>query len=75
MLSGTAATFIMASSAGAQNGSSPIPSFAHTGDGIAQDRAFWEQVASLYDVDRSMANLENGYWGIMAKPVLAEFVR
>jgi selenocysteine lyase/cysteine desulfurase len=74
MLTGAAATVIMASSASAQTGSSPIPSFARTGDSIAQDRAFWQQVASLYDVDRSMANLENGYWGIMAKPVLAEYI-
>jgi len=75
MLGGTAATILMAGSASAQNDSSPIPSFARTGDSIAQDRAFWQQVASLYDVDRTMANLENGYWGIMAKPVLAEYVR
>ena len=75
MLSGTAATFIMGGSAIAQDGSSPIPSFARTSDSIAQDRVFWQQVASLYDVDRSMANLENGYWGIMAKPVLAEYIR
>ena len=74
MLTGTAATFVMASSASAQNGSQAFPSFARSGDSIAQDRAFWEQVASLYDVDRSMANLENGYWGIMAKPVLAECI-
>ena len=52
-----------------------LPSFTRTGDSIPQDRVFWEQVASLYDVDRSMANLENGYWGIMAKPVLAEYFR
>lgn len=75
MLTGTAATFVMASSASAQNGSQAFPSFARTGDSVAQDRAFWEQVGSLYDVDRSMANLENGYWGIMAKPVLAECIR
>jgi isopenicillin-N epimerase len=75
VLSGTAATFLMAGSASAQNDASPIPSLARTGDSIAQDRAFWQQVASLYDVDRSMANLENGYWGIMAKPVLAEYLR
>jgi selenocysteine lyase/cysteine desulfurase len=75
MLGGTAATLMMARSAGAQNGSSPIPSFARTGDSIAQDRAFWQQIASHYDVDRTMANLENGYWGIMSKPVLAEYVR
>jgi isopenicillin-N epimerase len=74
MLTGTAATFVMTSSARAQNGSQAFPSFARSGDGIAQDRAFWGQVASLYDVDRSMANLENGYWGIMAKPVLAECI-
>jgi len=75
MLGGTAATLMMARSAGAQNGSSPIPSFARTGDSIAQDRAFWQQIASHYDVDRTMANLENGYWGIMSRPVLAEYVR
>jgi hypothetical protein len=72
---GGAATLIVAGSAAAQNDPSAIPSFARTGDNIAQDRAFWAQVASHYDVDRSMANLENGYWGIMAKPVLAEYIR
>ena len=75
LLGGTAATVLLAGSAQAQDGGSPIPSFARSGDGIAQDRAFWRQVASLYDVDRSMANLENGYWGIMSKPVLAEYLR
>ncbi|MBR1210555.1 aminotransferase class V-fold PLP-dependent enzyme [Bradyrhizobium sp. JYMT SZCCT0180] len=75
VLGGTAAAIVTASSASAQNGASSLPSFTRTGDSIAQDRTFWEQVASLYDVDRSMANLENGYWGIMARPVLAEFVR
>ena len=75
MLGGTAATLLLAGNASAQNGSSPIPSLARSGDSIAEDRAFWEQVASLYDVDRTMANLENGYWGIMAKPVLAEYIR
>lgn len=75
MLGGTAAVVIMAGSAGAQDGSSAIPSLARTGDSIAQDLAFWQQVASLYDVDRTMANLENGYWGIMSKPVLAEYLR
>jgi selenocysteine lyase/cysteine desulfurase len=75
MLGATAASFIVARSASAQDSSSAIPSFARSGDGIAQDRAFWQQVASLYDVDRSMANLENGYWGIMSRPVLAEYIR
>lgn len=42
---------------------------------VASDSAYWERVAALYDVDRSLTNLENGYWGIMAKPVLAEYLR
>ncbi|MBR1236457.1 aminotransferase class V-fold PLP-dependent enzyme [Bradyrhizobium sp. AUGA SZCCT0182] len=75
VLGGTAAAIVTASSASAQNGASSLPSFTRTGDSISQDRPFWEQVASLYDVDRGMVNLENGYWGIMARPVLAEFVR
>jgi selenocysteine lyase/cysteine desulfurase len=28
-----------------------------------------------YDVDRSMTNLENAYWNVMAKPVMAEYVK
>jgi selenocysteine lyase/cysteine desulfurase len=42
---------------------------------IATDTAFWSDVAALHDVDRSVTNLENGYWGVMAKPVLAEYIR
>lgn len=42
---------------------------------VARDAAFWDRVAGLYDVDRSITNLENGYWGIMAKPVLADYLR
>ena len=37
---------------------------------IATDANYWAAVRDLYDVDRSIANLENGYWGIMARPVL-----
>ncbi|MGV1761758.1 aminotransferase class V-fold PLP-dependent enzyme [Rhizobium sp. A22-96] len=35
----------------------------------------WKAVRDLYDIDPAMTNLENGYWGIMAKPVLAEYLR
>lgn len=28
----------------------------------------------LYEVDRALANLENAYWGIMAKPVLERYL-
>lgn len=41
---------------------------------IATDKAYWAAVGDLYDVDRSIANLENGYWGIMARPVLQAYL-
>lgn len=41
---------------------------------LASDAGFWSAVRDLYDVDRSIANLENGYWGIMARPVLEAYV-
>jgi isopenicillin-N epimerase len=41
---------------------------------IATDANYWAAVRDLYDVDRSIANLENGYWGIMARPVLEAYI-
>lgn len=40
----------------------------------APDVAYWERVSAEYDVDRSVTNLENAYWGVMAKPVEAAYV-
>ena len=37
------------------------------------DEAAWKAVAKNYDVTNKITNLENGYWGIMANPVLAEY--
>lgn len=41
----------------------------------ARNEAFWAKVATQYEVTDSITNLENGYWGIMARPVLAEYQR
>lgn len=41
---------------------------------IATHKSYWAAVGDLYDVDRSIANLENGYWGIMARPVLQAYI-
>jgi isopenicillin-N epimerase len=38
------------------------------------DENYWASVRDLYDVDRSLANLENGYWGIMARPVMETYL-
>ena len=39
------------------------------------DEAGWRIVAKNYPVTSKITNLENGYWGIMALPVLAEYKR
>ncbi|WP_026431177.1 aminotransferase class V-fold PLP-dependent enzyme [Paracidovorax oryzae] len=30
---------------------------------------------SLYDIDTRLSNLENGYWGVMARPVLEAYLQ
>ncbi|MFT3743710.1 MAG: aminotransferase class V-fold PLP-dependent enzyme [Pyrinomonadaceae bacterium] len=39
------------------------------------DEAAWKAIAKNYNVTPMITNLENGYWGIMARPVLAEYQR
>ncbi len=42
---------------------------------VARDETYWEQVAAQYDVTDEVTNLEGGYWGMMATPVLEAFHR
>ncbi|TYO64556.1 aminotransferase class V-fold PLP-dependent enzyme [Bradyrhizobium hipponense] len=42
---------------------------------IFADKTYWGAVRGLYAVTPEVANLENGYWGIMAEPVRREFIR
>ena len=37
------------------------------------DEAYWASVAAQYDVMRDVIQLENGNWGMMARPVLAHY--
>lgn len=53
----------------------PISKPQKTVSELASDEDYWRSVASHYDVTPGITNLENGYWGIMAKPVLAEYLR
>lgn len=39
----------------------------------AGDEAYWSGIAAQYDVTRDVIQLENGNWGMMAKPVLAAY--
>lgn len=44
-------------------------------DAVAQDEAYWRRVAAYYRVPAQYTNLEAGYFGMMAAPVLAEYHR
>lgn len=41
---------------------------------LPTDSNYWNTMADQYDVDRSVINLENAYWGIMARPVEAAYI-
>ncbi len=62
-------------SAGAGASVPPILKPAGSADSVATDEKFWHAVAQNYDVTNDVTNLENGYWGIMATPVLQEYQR
>ena len=42
-------------------------------DAVARDEGYWEQVAAQYTTTDTVTNLEGGYWGMMARPVLEAF--
>ncbi len=42
---------------------------------VARDEAYWSRVRAYYRVDDQFTNLEAGYYGMMALPVLSEFHR
>lgn len=42
---------------------------------MAADEAYWAGIAAQYDLADDVIQLENGNWGIMARPVLAAYER
>jgi len=42
---------------------------------VARDETYWRRVAANFRVTPKIVNLEAGYWGLMATPVMAEFMR
>jgi isopenicillin-N epimerase len=42
---------------------------------VARDETYWKRVAANFRVTQKIVNLEAGYWGVMATPVMAEFMR
>lgn len=51
------------------------PPPAGTPEQVAPDEAYWREVAAQYVVTDRVTNLEAGYWGMMAAPVLAAYHR
>ncbi len=41
---------------------------------LAADENHWASIAKDFDVNPDIINLENGYWGIMSRPVLAKYL-
>lgn len=74
---GLSATAVGGLSSQAQGiaGSRQPPSRDTAPDQLARDETFWQSVATQYDVTGKITNLENGYWGIMARPILEEYKR
>jgi isopenicillin-N epimerase len=52
-----------------------VPAGAFSRPAATDDEAFWKGVASYYDVTREVIQLENGNWGMMARPVLQAYER
>ncbi len=40
---------------------------------LAKDEDYWAKVAAQYSVTPAITNIENGYWGIMAAPVMRAY--
>ena len=40
---------------------------------VARQEAYWSQVASLYKLDPAFTNLENGFYGVLPRPVLEAY--
>ncbi len=42
-------------------------------EAVARDEAYWQRVAAYYRIGTGYTNLEAGYWGMMALPVLTTY--
>ncbi|MFC4309624.1 aminotransferase class V-fold PLP-dependent enzyme [Steroidobacter flavus] len=46
-----------------------------TPEQLARNEGYWREIAAQYDVTRDVVLLENAYFGVMARPVLAAYER
>ncbi|KCZ49253.1 hypothetical protein HY3_16030 [Hyphomonas pacifica] len=73
------AAFVAASFTATETGCATAPIAASAAkqavEDIATDETYWRAIAKHYDVIPDVVNFENGYWGLMAKPVMEAFFR
>lgn len=50
----------------------PVPA-GTTPDSLAGNQAYWQAVAAQYDSTDAVLQLDNAFWGSMARPVLAHY--
>lgn len=67
----TAGAFASRAFAAADGAGSAIQLPDMTHGALSTNEGFWAEVAQQYDVTPNITNLENGYWGIMSRPVQA----
>lgn len=52
---------------------SVVPPTGVSAERLATDQAYWARVRANYDLGDEVIQLENGYWGVMSRPVLARY--
>jgi len=67
----TAGAGALAASANAKSSLPERPKVS--ANALADDESYWAKIAAQYSVTPAINNIENGYWGIMAAPVLAAY--
>ena len=50
-----------------------LPKVSGSPTEVAANEDYWRRVAGYYPTDRGITNLENGYWGVMPRHLLAEY--
>ena len=68
-----AGTPAMAATTVPAHGFAPLQPPAGSPQQVARDEAFWKQVAERYRVKDGLTNMEAGYFGMMALPVLEAY--
>ena len=69
--SGSAAALLRTAGLAAASDLPPVPQ--GTPADAARDAEYWAHVSAAFDVDRSVVNLENAYWGVLPRQVQAAY--